>query len=95
MLNQLCNRHRIFSKLVRLKKNYDNLTVAEFQLCFNRWDEEFTELMKGVENQCRKFKQNHIEFSPEVNVWLTWRWTLGMVKRFLHGQVPDSRNLYK
>ena len=30
VLNQLCNRHRIFSKLVKLKKNCDNLTVAEF-----------------------------------------------------------------
>ena len=95
VLNQLCNRHRIFSKLVKLKKNYDNRTVAEFWLCFNRWDDELTDLMKGAEDKCRKFKQNHIEFSPEVNVLLTRRWTLGTVKRFLNGEVPDPRNLYK
>ena len=28
VLNQLCNQHRIFSKLVQLKKNYNDLTVA-------------------------------------------------------------------
>ena len=51
--------------------------------------------MLGAENKCHAYKQNHIEYSPEVNIWLTRRWTLGSVKKYLEGRVPDPRNLYK
>ena len=78
-----------------MKKNYDNPMVAECQLRLNEWDDELTDLMKDAEDQCRKFKQNHIEFSPEVDVWLTRRCMLGSVKKFLNGEVAYPRNLYE
>ena len=94
-LNQLLDRHRMFKKLNNLHKLQDDLSLSEFMLLFNKWDRELTELMLAAENKCHQYKQCHIPYSPEVAEWITRRWLLGRIRRYLQGKVPDPRNLYR
>ena len=51
--------------------------------------------MRASEKQCRKFKQTHIEWSPEVGIWICRRRILERIGRLLDGKVPDARNLVR
>ena len=42
------------------------MSPAAFQLKFNKWDNELTELMTLSEDKCHKFMDRHIEFPPEI-----------------------------
>lgn len=95
LLNQLTDRHRMFHKLNKLALAQDELSPSTFQLLFNKWDEELTQLMLAAENKCNTYKSNHIPYSPEVGEWITRRWLLGRIRRYLQGKVPDPRNLYR
>ena len=61
----------------------------------NRWGDELTDYMKAAENKCRSFKQNYIEYSPDVNIWWKRRWLLERIRRYIQGKVPDPRNLFQ
>ena len=93
VLNKITDRHKIFAKLNGIMQIGESITPAAFQLLLNRWNDELTEHMKASENRCHKFKQNHIDFSPEVGMWIQRRWLIGRIKRYLEGKVPDPRNL--
>ena len=71
-------RHRSFKKLEQLQQSHDKLSAAEFQLMFNNWDKEVTQLMLGSEKRCNKFRDGNIEFSPVVGIWIrhlqAYRW---------------------
>ena len=73
VLNQLCDRHQMFKKLLDIRKSSPLLTTAEFLLLMNKWNKEFEDYMKSAENQCNSVKDDHIEWSPKVGVWLTRR----------------------
>ena len=51
--------------------------------------------MKAAEHKCHKFMQRHIEYSPKTDIWIKRRWTSSGVIRFIEGQIPDPRNLFK
>ena len=94
-LNQLLDRHSMFAKLNELNKIADVMSEAEFQIQMNRWDAELTDYMHSSENNCHKFKNCWLEYSPDANVWWQRRWLLGRIKRYLQGKVPDPRNLFR
>ena len=52
--------------------------------------------MKSEENQYRSFKQDHIEWSPIVGVWIRRRWLhLGRVHKYLDTPSADPRNMIR
>ncbi len=54
VLRQLLIRHRSFEKL---------MSADDFQILFNRWDMEVTQLMLALEKRCNTFRDGSIEFS--------------------------------
>ena len=48
--------HRAFEKIEYLQSNHNHLSASEFQLMFNKWDKEVTQLMLRSEMRCNKFK---------------------------------------
>jgi hypothetical protein len=86
--------HRAFKKIEYLQENHSNLTAAEFQLLFNLWDKEVTQLMLGSEKRCNKFRDGNIDFCPVVGVWIrrlqAYRW----ISRYQNSQAPHAGNLY-
>ncbi len=49
VLLQMLTRHRAFEKLEFLQQHHNHISVADFQLMFNKWDDEVTQLMLGSE----------------------------------------------
>jgi hypothetical protein len=49
VLKQMLISHHSFEKLEFLQQNHQHMSVADFQLLFNKWDKEGTQLMLGSE----------------------------------------------
>ena len=94
-LNQLCDRHQMFRKLLDIRRDSDQLSDSQWLLRMNKWDRELEQFMRSAENNCRKFKQCHIEWSPEVGSWMRRRWLLAQVRKYLDGKIRDPRNLFR
>ena len=86
VLNDLTNRHQPFKKLNDLDAITKMVTKVELQLYMNRWDNELTENMNASEKKCHKFKQDQVEYSPEMVLWWKRRWLLEQVRRYLRGK---------
>lgn len=71
------------------------MSAAEFQVKMNRWDNGLTDYMRSAESKCHKFKQNHIEWSPEVGVWIRRKHIMERIIKFLKGRIPDPPNLFR
>jgi hypothetical protein len=62
----------------------------------NNWDRELVQFMLHLEVKYNKFKTYHIEWSPEVGLWLSWQWLLARVKVFVIGLgSPNPQNLIR
>ena len=85
----------MFKKLNDLTLNATRPPQADFLLLLNKWDDELTEHMTCSEEKCHSYKQDHIEWSPTVGVWLTRRWLLRRFLRFTQGKIKDPRNLIR
>ncbi len=60
----------------------------------NNWDLELTQYKLHSESSCTIFKSCDIKWSPEIGLWLSQRWLLARVRRFVLGQgPPDPCNL--
>ena len=60
VLNQLCNRHMIFKKLLDIQESLPLLTSSKFMLLEKTWDKELKDYMKSADNQYQTFKgQSH------------------------------------
>ncbi len=95
VLRQLLIHHQSFEKKDFLQNNH-NLTSADvFQLLFNKWDKEVTQLMLGLEKQCNKFWNRSIEFSPITSIWIwrlqAYRW----IQQFHENKVAHGGNLFQ
>jgi len=95
VLDQLADRHEMYRKMNDLTRLADLISAAEFQTKINRWDDELTDYMKAAEERCHKYKQNHVEWSPEFGVWKRRQRLLYRVGKYLRGKVKDSRNLIR
>ncbi len=71
------------------------MSVADFQLMFNKWDKEVTEFMLSAESKCNKFMDGTIEFSPVVGLWINCLRTYHWILWYKQGQVPDPCNLFE
>ena len=51
--------------------------------------------MISAENKCRTYKNDDLERSPTVKIWLKRRWFLGRVQRFKARKAVRIINCYK
>jgi hypothetical protein len=82
-------------KLLQIRQSSDILSDSDFILLMNKWDKEFEHYMKAAEKRCRSFHQSHIAWSPKVGIWLSRRWLLDRVQKYLDGKIKDPRNLFR
>ncbi len=93
LLNQLTNRHLLFKKLLLVDKESDSLSLASTHLWMNKVDLELEHFIKSAECNCHKYKQENIKWSLYAGVWICWWWLLASVKKYLHGEIRNLRNL--
>ena len=67
-LKRLLLEHRMFSRMKDILAAERWLSEYDFEWIMNRWDDELTDYMLSAENNCHKFKTDHIEWSPKVEV---------------------------
>ena len=60
-----------------------DIVIEEYNKKMNKWDRELKEFMIEAENKCRTYKQDHIEWSPVVKMWIARRWVLARVHKFI------------
>jgi hypothetical protein len=65
------------------------MSAGDFQLLFKKWDKEVTQLMLGLEKQCKKFLKGIIEFSPITGIWI---WHL-QAYRWIH-QIHENKGAH-
>ncbi len=70
VLRQLLTCHQSFEKLDFLQSNHHLMSAGNFQLLFNKWDMEVTQLMLALEKRCNKFQDGSIEFSLVTGIWI-------------------------
>ena len=85
----------MYEKLQRLESLDPSVTVAEYQLMHNKWDNELGDFMASAEAQCNRLKSCSIEYSPHVGHWIKRRAILKWLLRWHDGKVPDPRNLVR
>ncbi len=74
----------------------DFLSNKDFAYLMNNWDLELTQYKLHSESNCTIFKSCDIEWSPKISLWLSRRWLLARVQRFVLGQgPPDPCNLIR
>ena len=80
LLMQITSRHRMYAKACKLQKDRLEMTTAEFQLAYNQFDRQLTELMLGAEKCCHKKRICHLEWSPIIGLCLRklhiYRWII-------------------
>ncbi len=92
----LCNHHKMYQRIYFIYSNLDSFLDKEFLFMMNNWDKELVQFKLHSEVNCTKFKTCHIEWSPEVALWLARHWILLCIKMYLAGiGTPDPRNLIR
>jgi hypothetical protein len=87
--------YRVFEKVEYLKNYHSYLRVAEFQLMFNIWDKEVTQLMLDFKKRCNKFRDGSIEFSPVVGLWKRCLQAYRWISKYQNNLVPHPGNLFR
>ena len=91
---ELTLRHRMYEKAEELEDKCglletEKITPTEFQLLFNSWDCELTEYMYASESKCNKRKNDSIELSPVVGLWLRRLHLYQAMTAYHDGLMPD------
>jgi hypothetical protein len=79
----LCNRHKMYQRIYFIYFNFDSFSDEEFLYFMNNWDKELVQFKLHSEVNYTKFKMCHIEWRPEVGLWLSWHWLLARVKVYI------------
>jgi hypothetical protein len=95
-LDLLCNRHKMYERIYFIYSHVEYISKEDFAYLMNNWDSELTQYKLHLELNCTKFKSCDIEWSPEIGFWLSQRWLLARVQKFVLGQgPPDPCNLIR
>ena len=85
----------MFEKLAAIRAIEDDLSFSEFQFLMDRWDDELTDYMRSAEKHCNQRRGKQLDWSPEVGVWLSRRWLLKRIQKWMDGKTRDPRNLFR
>jgi hypothetical protein len=95
-LDLLCNHHKMYERIYFIYSHVEYLPNKDFAYLINNWDLELTQYKLHSESNCTKLKSCDIEWSPEIGFWLSRRWLLARVQKFVLGQgPPDPCNLIR
>ena len=94
VLNQLSNRHHIFTKLLVISGDCDYIPTGQVQVQMNKVDQELEEFMKSSKKGCHKYREDHIKWTPLAGVWIHQRWLLIRVQAYPTGKTRDPRKLF-
>jgi hypothetical protein len=84
----------MYERIYFIFSHVDFLSDKDFTYLMNNWDSELTQYKLHSESSCTIFKSCDTEWSPEIGLWLSQRWLLARVQRFVLGQgPPDPCNL--
>ncbi len=78
----------IVDPFIYLHTNY--LPDDNFSYMINKWDTKLIQFKLHSEMNCTRYKTCHIEWSPEVGFWLSRRWLLARVRKFVLGLGPPN-----
>ena len=91
-----CDEHNMFHRMDEILRLTDYLDEDDFTSLITNLDTEFTEFMLHSENEVSKFMMGHIEWSPKIGIWLSRRWLLKRVQKWMQGAgPPDPRNMFR
>jgi hypothetical protein len=95
-LDLVCSRHKMYERIYFIYSHVEYLSNEDFAYLMNNWDLELTQYKLLLESNCTKFKSCDIKWSPEIGFWLSRRWLLARVQRFVLGQgPPDPCNMIR
>ena len=60
-LDQLCDHHQMFKKVLDVRESSPLLTTSNFMLLTNKWDKELNNHMKSADNTCHTCKDGCIK----------------------------------
>ena len=49
----------------------------------NKWYNELKNVILSTKKKCRPFKNDSIEWSPTIKIWLGTRWNIARLKKFI------------
>jgi hypothetical protein len=70
------------------------MSEGDFQLMFNKWDKDVTQLMLALEKYCNKFSDRSIEVRPVIGIWIRLLWAYHWVQQFHEKIVAHGSNLF-
>jgi hypothetical protein len=94
VLGQLLICHQSFEKLDFLQSNHHLMSAGDFQILFNKWDMEATQLMLALEKWCNKFCDGGIEFSLVTGIWICHLQAYCWVQPFHENKVAHVGNQF-
>ena len=95
-LDMICSRHKMYERIYFIYSHVKYLPDGDFAFLINKWDTELTHYKLHSETNCTNYKSCDIEWSPEVGFWLSRRWLLERVRKYVLGKgSPDPRNLIR
>jgi hypothetical protein len=71
------------------------MSADDFQLMFNKWDKEVTQLMLGSEKCCNKFWNGSIKFSLVTGIWIQCLQAYRWIQQFHENKVAHRGNLFQ
>ncbi len=89
-LDLLCIQHKMYGRIYFIYSHTDYLSDDDFSYMINKWDTELIQYKLHLEKNCTKYKNSHIKWSPEVGLWLSHRWLLVRIRKFVLGLGPPN-----
>ena len=72
----------MFEKLTDIM-GIPDVALEEYEVRMNKWDDELKEFMLAAEQKCRTYKDDQIEWSPTIKMWLGRRWVITILQKFI------------
>ena len=85
----------MYRKATELEIAVEVVSLAVFQIRFNKWDDELHQLMTSAEEKCRKFKSDDIAFSPQVTMWKKRKNLYVWIQGYKNGGKVNKCNLIR
>ena len=82
VLEQLVDRHRMFENLSDIM-GIPDAALDKYELQMNMLDDKLDDFMLSDEKKCRAFKNDNIEWSPTVKIWLGRKWVIARLQKFI------------
>jgi hypothetical protein len=80
----------MYKRIYLIYLHTDYLSDDDFSYMINKWDTESIQYKLHSKKNCTKYKNSHVKWSSEFGLWLSCRWLLARVKKFVLGLGPPN-----